>query len=1025
MIFTRSEINDSFNGVGFRIPQYCNLNAIPPLKVYFDILPASNWTNFGTFSIPDNNTKYSTCFIERISYISVDISTYQYYQSYESVEYCPPTTFRMGPYMEKFEIAAPYGLNSLKSLYLNDELNILFAVCENRSLRFLITPYIPIDISSLISNQTILMYKPIANLWYADYSNVRLLLDSETTYIDLYLYTLNVVFSNAPSEGLIPIFNEGVKRLQLQAEHSNQLTHLALFTEVTFTIEQCDYRALNNESSTFVFQNINQKIERVMGVVLYNDNHIKPLTWKQPIDKFVIDDHMDVIVQLSHYEVADRVNSTTVIFTDNFYYEQSRLSKTKVDAWINSQIATDPRVQQMRRFARIHQAKFSNHRPLEGFYFIADDHPMLEYPQLTLQNVSSTIITMSGEMRFFHYMPEFYNAYVLLFVQEKYFYHIIRGRIHDGSPILNWFRLLLYLQHPLFELRRIIPQEVTCLVLNIWNPILSGIVGFAIDKKLDFNTAAPSLIHRNQVSHIDTKNQTIIAYFQEDFLGSIVEDTPKTAAEGFIAFMFFTKNEINDSYKGVGFRIPQYCNRNGTSPLKVYFDSSPGRDWSNFGSFDVPDKNMTYSTCLIERISYLGVDVSLNRYFQSSESVQYCPPTTFEIGPYVEEFHVTTIGRTSFPKSVYFDNNLNMLFAFCERNKSFTLAIVPYIPINVSHLITNQTMTMYNPVADLFYADYSDVSLRLEPETTYIDLYLYALNIAALDAPSENLIPIFNEGVKRLQVQAEYSHQISQLAVFTEVPFSINRRYHLLKNSENSTFVFEDLNKRDEDVVGMILYGGNSITPLTSKYPIDKYVADENIDVIVQLSGDREPEKVYPIITIATDEFYYEKTHLTETKIVCFTYRGNYFQDFKNYFDVYLKILDGSNNGFWYTIDMTNWRTAFVFISKSNRDACSAPIAWNILSTPMDSRSPLTNSFKTDLKPVDIFSHLSMLLNTKGSHCLPNQNAISTPLNANGMDANEPHIVSGMFLNQFTIPTTQNPKPNKGADHIHTYVKYD
>lgn len=57
--------------------------------------------------------------------------------------------------------------------------------------------------------------------------------------------------------------------------------------------------------------------------------------------------------------------------------------------------------------------------------------------------------------------------------------------------------------------------------------------------------------------------------------------------------------------------------------------------------------------------------------------------------------------------------------------------------------------------------------------------------------------------------------------------------------------------------------------------------------------------------------------------------------------------------------------------------------------------------------------------------CLPNQNAISTPLNANGMDANEPHIVSGMFLNQFTIPTTQNPKPNKGADHIHTYVKYD
>ncbi|KAK9686932.1 hypothetical protein QE152_g36824 [Popillia japonica] len=37
----------------------------------------------------------------------------------------------------------------------------------------------------------------------------------------------------------------------------------------------------------------------------------------------------------------------------------------------------------------------------------------------------------------------------------------------------------------------------------------------------------------------------------------------------------------------------------------------------------------------------------------------------------------------------------------------------------------------------------------------------------------------------------------------------------------------------------------------------------------------------------------------------------------------------------------------------------------------------------------------------------------------NGVDIHDPHIVSAMFLNQFTIPTIRNPKTNKAADHIH------
>lgn len=51
---------------------------------------------------------------------------------------------------------------------------------------------------------------------------------------------------------------------------------------------------------------------------------------------------------------------------------------------------------------------------------------------------------------------------------------------------------------------------------------------------------------------------------------------------------------------------------------------------------------------------------------------------------------MVAIGQSSFPTSLYFDNNLNMLFALCEMNRSFTLVVDPYIPINISHPITNE-----------------------------------------------------------------------------------------------------------------------------------------------------------------------------------------------------------------------------------------------------------------------------------------------------------------------------------------------
>lgn len=38
------------------------------------------------------------------------------------------------------------------------------------------------------------------------------------------------------------------------------------------------------------------------------------------------------------------------------------------------------------------------------------------------------------------------------------------------------------------------------------------------------------------------------------------------------------------------------------------------------------------------------------------------------------------------------------------------------------------------------------------------------------------------------------------------------------------------------------------------------------------------------------------------------------------------------------------------------------------------------------------------------------------------MDGHDPHILSALFLNQFTILTIQNPETSRAADHICTWI---
>ncbi|KAK9712025.1 hypothetical protein QE152_g25112 [Popillia japonica] len=605
------------------------------------------------------------------------------------------------------------------------------------------------------------------------------------------------------------------------------------------------------------------------------------------------------------------------------------------DAWINSQIASDPRIQQLRRFAEIHQAKSDNKQPQEVFYLVADDDPRLEYPRLTLKNVSSCIITISGDLNASGYSIYLSNAYVLLFVRGKYIYFIIRGKLSKSCPILTWLNLLLYLQNPHFALARNLSWRNTHTVFNIWNPFRSGIVGFGVDKNLNFNTACFNFIYSNQTSHIDTTNQNIVAYIHEDFLQIIAEDMPETRTDGFIAFMYFTRNNVNNSYEGVGFRIPQYCNRNGIAPLKVYFDTLSQSNWTNFGSFRIPNDNITYSTCLIEQMSYISFDISTNRYYQSHESVEYCPPTLFKIGPsYMAEFEATALDRYRLSKSLYIDHNMRLLLGYCEPNSSFTFEISSYIPINISSLTTNQTMIMYRPLVDIPYTDYSNVNLRLNSDVTYIDVYLYILNIVALNAPQERMIPILIEGMKRLQSQVKYSNQISRLIMLMELIVEIKQRNEIVSDSEKSTFVVEYINParniiRNEivsdsekstfvveyinparNIIGIALSSDNSIELLTSRYPTENVILDDNIDAIVQLSHYSNQGTGFITVAIFTDKFYYEQARVSETKIICLLQDVTFINYNTQYFDVYLKILDGSNNGFWhsYRIDEESYK---------------------------------------------------------------------------------------------------------------------
>lgn len=191
----------------------------------------------------------------------------------------------------------------------------------------------------------------------------------------------------------------------------------------------------------------------------------------------------------------------------------------------------------MRRFAEIHQAKSKNKQPHEAFYFIADNDPRLGYPRLTLKNVFSSIITITGDVTITSdYYIYFSNVYVLLYVWEKYVYFIVRGKLSDSCPILTWLNLLLYLENGLVELSYSLSWQETHAIFHIWDPFGSGIIGFGVGNNLSLNIAPSTFIYRNQTSHIDTTNQSIIAYIQEEFLGSITEDIPQTRADGFIAY---------------------------------------------------------------------------------------------------------------------------------------------------------------------------------------------------------------------------------------------------------------------------------------------------------------------------------------------------------------------------------------------------------------------------------------------------------------------------------------------------------
>ncbi|KAK9708577.1 hypothetical protein QE152_g27109 [Popillia japonica] len=500
------------------------------------------------------------------------------------------------------------------------------------------------------------------------------------------------------------------------------------------------------------------------------------------------------------------------------------------------------------------------------------------------------------------------------------------------------------------------------MILCIWNPLRSDVVGLGLDKNLPLSISSLNLISTDLASNIDTINQSIIAYIRQDYLKSINKDDLVSSGDDFFVLISFNLNQNE-----IGFRIPKYCSYNDKPPLRVYFDSSG--NWTTFGTFNIANSSIVYPTCFLERMSFLGFNITTDSYYQSVEAVQYCSPQTFNIGNYSVNFELTPAFHTAFPKLIYLDDKLDLVQAECQF-ESFNFSRPSYNSVNVLSRISNQSMKLYKHLRRYFDIPFLDLQFELNSNTTYIDIYLYfiILKQGFVWKSYDYMLPILIKGINLLQIEAPVEEHISHLVRLVSL-FMYTCSSGSLPTPTSNVISFR-INKA---VPGVAFYKDNSTQSMISKISTDKILSDNNIDVVVQLSDNSINTTFIAEIWLFTDDFYYKKTNLSKTKIVGIFY---YDQDYKPIpsttktpIDVYLKLVNDESSGYWHKVNLSNDAgVIFFFINESNRNICDSSLGWNLVQSTIYIEHPYLLQYPSiEINTVDIFSRLSILLNPSAS----------------------------------------------------------
>lgn len=637
-----------------------------------------------------------------------------------------------------------------------------------------------------------------------------------------------------------------------------------------------------------------------------------------------------------------------------------------------SQLTKDSKLYELHTIALRHQLKIrNNEKRLE--ILCLDDNPDYVRECENLEPYSSSnIIVMFVKIS---KANDFYCKYLyaLYFMDKNYVYiRILKDSTKLYHPFLKLCTFFAYCKRIWKTIQEdFIKFQADTLIFTIWNPLESDIVGFSLYKNDSLNSFPLKIIYNNESSNIITDIHEVIGYISEDYL-QLQNDSNFRIM---MLFPYYSKN-IDEAFNGVkniiGFASAEYCDRDFIVVVKTYFGSVD--KWMDVGTFSIPNNDTLYPTCLLERISYFGWNTSSNNLYKSADSVSYCMPATVHVNSTVFDFDFAPVSNTEvYPKTLCIDNDFFMMSAVCLQNGTFQLNK----ELNsgcLSDLVTPETSIVYKNFVEC--ANFKCLNMSF-PFTTYGDIYIHLWNVAKADDISDFSFNLYKKGIDLLKQQANPTlHVLHFVGIL--MPFSYifsKRRKNEYTVFNMSTLLIQNIDSRS-NVTGIVLYEHDIYKHLTPINATAKHLLNDNrVEVMIRISHNCTNSSIVslPLTTsIITDSYYYNTTKISKTKLVGihnYDYvPSRYCRDTS--IDIYLKLHDGTNSGYWNTVYMHPFTTIVIFIADSKTNVCESRMKWKIIQRKLISRpfKITTDSNTVNVETADIFSQLTMILNPKSSN---------------------------------------------------------